>query len=211
MDNILNSQAESDVFSETQGRGKYPILNGSATAQSRKEIIESISRQCQLVEIQDFIEVTDNPNKSVAYINFSIDEANALVSIKGVVKNKKLRDATLQSFTDAIANKTITENIKINPRVKKEDFSMTITLLLASIDSIKLSNITLKNKQIIIKGLVRDKHREAETINTLKQLFADDFTLINELERVVPLDSEIQDIQLELMPLPKLSKPESFH
>jgi len=98
----------------------------------------------------------------------------------------------------------------INPKVKGTGNAIYITLLMSSLNNVKLTDITIEKGQLIIKRLVRDKLREQLTIALLQQLFEKDLTIINQLELVIINDTTIEKIEVDLVPLPKLEKPSSF-
>ena len=75
-----------------------------------------------------------------------------------------------------------------------------------SINAVQMANVSIMDIKLTIKGLVRDKLREKETIDKLNALFAEELTVVNQLELVVKHAPVIDEFQFEVAPLPKLEQ-----
>ena len=105
-----------------------------------------------------------------------------------------------------IIKEIVKHDIKTNRMVESSEFDIYVTLLMPSIQNVKLAQVDIKNKQLIIKGLVRDVSREQETIEQLTSLFAGDLIIVNQLELVVKHESVIEKFEFELTPLPEIEQ-----
>ncbi len=215
IEEILISQQISSIQATTKNRGQKPVLTGKLTQEVKFKLLNSINNRCHVIEIQDFIEVIEPPISIKASLNFKIDHVNNIIYISGLVMNQQQVDNILHSFTTAIKDNfpvsevdwTLSPNILIDENVQAVNFSIYITLLFTAIDTIKLTDITIENKQFILKGLIRDKIREKETLSKIRQLFDSEYQIINQLELVVQFKPDIQDIEFEPFSPPLFEKP----
>ncbi len=215
IDEIIISQQINSIQATIKNRGKKPILKGFLTQEKKNKIIDSINNQCQIAEIQDFIEIIEPSETIASSLNFKIDYVNNILYISGLVKSQQQIDNILDSFKTAIKDNfppsdldwTLSPDISVDANAQATDYAIYITLLFTVIDNIKLADITLENNQLILKGLVRDTVRENETLSGIRRLFDDEFTIDNQLELVVKFKPDIQGIEFEKLAPPKLANP----
>lgn len=212
---ILTTEKINSIEVSTKDRGKKPILKGSLEQSEKKLLLEKLIQQCNIEEIQDFIEI-DNPETLVhSSLNFQIDHVNHVINIAGIANNQKQIDDVLSSFETAIQNNmpiseipwTLSPDITIKDHASPINFSITITLLFSAIDNIKLTDISIEHNQLTLRGLVRDSDRKKETFNKIEQLLSDEFTIINELEIIIKHQPKLPSFQIEKLPPPIIEKP----
>ncbi|VAW36959.1 hypothetical protein MNBD_GAMMA01-1853 [hydrothermal vent metagenome] len=204
INNILLQTKIDSIQVDTANRGKSPVLTGLASQKNKDALLKTINQNCDILELHDLIKVKVAIKTVGTYLGFQIDNAHNIVTIEGLVSNQSERENILDSFTSAMTDMTIKHDIKIDARAKSTDYAMYITLLLASIANIQLADITIQNNELRLKGLVRDKTREQQTLNILQQLFQDDLKIINQLELVVKFKPDIEALKFENMPMPLL-------
>ena len=215
INNILTSEKFNDIEISTKDRGKKPILKGNLSQTQKESLFVKLYQYCNIEEIQDFIETTNTVKAVHASLNFQIDHVNNVINISGIANNQNQIDRVLSSFKTAIQNHmsiseipwTLSPDITINNHASSIDFSITTTLLFSAIGNIKLTDILIENKQITIRGLVRDIDRKNETNNLLEQLFSDEFTIIDELEIVIKHQPKLPSFQIEKLSPPHIEKP----
>jgi hypothetical protein len=210
INNILKNTNGHSLIIETKNRGNTPILKGKATLKDKNKIITLINKNCHSLEIQDFVETIKPLPINSPILNFEIDHFNRIISINSTVNNQLEANNIINSFNDALNDQvvpfTIKHDIKTNEQIKPSEFDLYITLLMPSISLVKMTNITIKDDRLIIKGLVRDKSREKETLEKLNTLFADEFIIINQLELVVKHAPVTEKYKFELAPMPTIDK-----
>jgi hypothetical protein len=207
INNILNNSKNHSLVIITKNRGNTPILKGKATLIEKNNIIELVKKKCRSIEIQDFVEIIKQIPINLPSINFKIDHVNNIIIINSLVNNQVDANNILDSFNNAFINQnipfTIKHDIQTNDKINPSEFDVYITLLIPSISAVRMTDITIKGNQIIVKGLVRDKLREKETIDMLTELFADELIIINQLELVI--QAPVMDkYKYELSPLPNI-------
>jgi|GEM_PF-1898407 len=209
---VLSQTGSQGIEIIAKDRGDKPILKGKLYLGEKEKLFVSIYKQCEVEEIQDFIEITSENTVFIESINIQIDYFNHLVNVKGTLKNQLAIDDLLESFNTAIRDNltesneewTLSPNIIISRKVESIDFSIYVTLLFTAIDNIRATDITIENNQLILNGLVRNKEKEIETMDKIYQLFADELTIVNQLELVIKNNIEIEKIEIEPLPLPSL-------
>lgn len=208
----LNSQQIVNIEATIKNRGQKPILSGKLTQEKKDTLLNAINNQCEVTEIQDFIEIIEPPVTIASSLNFKIDYVNNTINVSGLVNNQQQIDNILNSFKNAIKDNfppsdldwTLAHDISMDNNSQKFDFDIHITLLFTAIHNIKLADITLEKNQLILKGIVRDQIREKETLSKIKRLFDDKYTIINQLELVIKLKPDIPGIRFEKLPPPVL-------
>jgi Zn-dependent metalloprotease len=210
INNILMASNNHALIIETKNRGNTPILKGTASMKNKTNIIKLIREQCGPIEIQDFIEIINEVPSKLPFISFEIDNVNSIIIIDGMVNNTLEASTIIDSFNNAFIdqNKTFTikHDIKSNDAIKPAELDLSITLLMPSIKLIQMAKVSIKDNTLTLKGLVRDKLREKETIDILEALFADELFIINQLEPVVKHAPEIEKFKYKLAPLPKIDQ-----
>lgn len=203
----------------TKDRGKKPILKGNLNLSQKDILFEFLNQQCNIEEIQDFINISTPIKPIYSTLNFQIDHVNNVINISGIANNQNQIDNILSSFETAIQNNmpsnltnsetpwTLSPDITINNQANVIDFSIAITLLFSAIDNIKLTDISIKNNLLTLNGLVRDQVSKNETINKIEQLFSDEYTIVNQLETVLKLKPDMPAFQIEILAPPVVEKP----
>ncbi|MBL4772562.1 MAG: hypothetical protein JKX98_02840 [Alcanivoracaceae bacterium] len=203
---ILNKAEISSIQIETKNRGKSPILKGVTSKKKKDLVLKLLDSQCGVVEFQDFIEVKTKIEKVEAWLNFKIDNVNNIITVSGQVGSQTELHEILNSF--ATNDKSITHSLSINKQIPTIDFAIDVTLIMASIENIKLADISISSSEIILKGLVRDQIRENETISKLERIFFAEKTINNQLELVVKHTKNIEGLKFDFTPVPTLERPD---
>lgn len=188
---------------ENRGKSQIPLIKGFVSTQKDKlQLIKSLNDNCQISEFDDFIEISKDLSQQDTWINFSIDNVNNVITVSGEIN----RQTELQAVLDSLATteKNVVHSIHINKNVANHDFAQDITFLLTAIDNIQMADITIYPKEMVLKGLVRDKLRQRETINKVEALFADQLTINDQLETVAKNNAEYETPDIEFAPLPSL-------
>ncbi len=206
IDEILKNNASDNITVETKGRGKFPLLSGNTSKYNKDKIIKNINRLCQVNEIQDFINDLNIIKDNNSYIDFSIDSFNNIITIKGAFNNQEEFDQALKSFNDVLPNMQIQHDVKIDNEIKSADIALDMALLLPSIKSIRVAEISIKNGKLNLNGIIRDPVIEEKTLQLLHQLFDDKYTIINELQQVID-NTEKYEIEIEPPSIPKFKLP----
>jgi hypothetical protein len=196
--NILKKSAQISVDSNHN----TIVLSGSATTEDHQKILQLVEAQCQDLSIQNNIKIKSGLADS--WLNFKIDHVNSKITILGIVNNQGDIDSILSSFSGSLPDMSIEYEIDLNNNAEDKNFAVTIMLILSAIDDIKLVDINLQKKDLIIKGLVRDKLREQQALMKLNQIFDDELNIINQLELVINNKPDIDKLEFEKAPLPKL-------
>jgi hypothetical protein len=210
INDILASNQDHSLTIEIENRADSPLLKGQADEYIKYNIISLIQKKCGPIDIQDLVEDNQALLKKIPSLSFEMDNVNSIIVINGIVKTNKEADNIINSFNDAFNDSqqifTMKHDIKTNRMVESSEFDIYVTLLMPSIQNVKLAQVDIKNKQLIIKGLVRDVSREQETIEQLTSLFAGDLIIVNQLELVVKHESVIEKFEFELTPLPEIEQ-----
>jgi len=210
INNILASTQDHSLSIEIENRVDAPLLKGQADQNIKDNIIILIQKNCGPINLQDLVEDKQAILQTVPSLSFEMDNVNSIIVINGIVKTKKEIDNIINSFDTAFndlqQSYTMKHDIKADRMVESSEFDIFVTLLMPSIQNVQLAQVDIKNKQLIIKGLVRDKSREQETIEQLTSLFSDDLLIVNQLELVVKHESEFEKFEFELTPLPEIEQ-----
>lgn len=210
INNILKTFNNHSLIIETKNRGNTPILKGQASIKTKNDILELISQQCASLKVQDFVEPVKETLSKSPSLSFEIDNFNSVIIINGMVNNTLEANTIIDSFSNAFNDQNITftikHDIKSNDEIKPSEFDILITLLMPSINAVQIANVSIQENRLTLKGLVRDKLRETETIDKLKALFADEFIIINQLELVVKHEPVTEKFKYKLAPLPKIEE-----
>ncbi len=188
---------------EKPERNQMPLIKGSvSTKKDKNHIINSLKDKCNLSQFNDFIEISKDLAPQQTWINFSIDNVNEVITVSGEIN----RQSELQAILDSLATteKKVVHSMHINKKVSDHDFAGDITFLLTAIDNIQMADITIYTKEMVIKGLVRDKLRKQQTMHKIEALFTDQFTINNQLETVAKNTAEYEPLDIEFEPLPPL-------
>lgn len=207
IENILMKHEISNISVITNNRGKSPILTGASNKFTKNKVLNDINKSCQVHEIQDLIEKLNIPTNNNAFINFRIDAFNNVITIKGAFNNQKEFDDILKSFNDTFLTMSIQHDVGIDSKTNPTDFALDMTLLLPSIETIRVADISIKDDKLILNGIVRDQSTELQTLQTLHQLFDDKYSIVNELLQVTD-KSERNEIKIDPLPMPKLQLPQ---
>jgi len=202
--NILINTQTTEIQIDTKNRGMSPLLSGITTLSKKQTIKNRVIQLCRVNDIEDFIEIKTHPNRLQPFINFNIDDVNKIISIKGVVNNQVESEDILKSFKTAKSNMLIQHDISIDSKVPSKDFAIDITLLLSSIDAIRVADISFKNEKLILKGLVRDKYIKQSTLDKLHQLFDDAFIIDDKLQLVADNKIELNNLKYKPISMPIL-------
>jgi len=201
---------------DVSGRVDSPIISGKTSTKDKQAFKQLITEQCQIHSFEDLIVEENEFDLKIAHINFKLDGFNQVGTITGIVNSVNEQQETLANFTDAL-NKhygpwTIMHDIIVSKQVDNSEFSINISLVFAAISLIRVTDITLTNNQIIVKGLVRSKSDEQQSISQLQQIFQSDLEIVNQLEAVVKEAGEAEELEIELTPfeLPEIKPPKGF-
>ncbi|MBL4660740.1 MAG: hypothetical protein JKY19_10320 [Alcanivoracaceae bacterium] len=202
---ILDDAKIDAIDIDTKDRGSSPIIKGIVSKQHKAKVLSLLKGQCGITELQDFVEIKTITKVLHPWLNFKIDNVNNIITVSGQVHSQSELDDILTSF--ATNDKTVVHNLSVNELISASDYAIYSTLIMASADNIQLADITINKGEIILKGLVRDKIRERETLLKLQQIFTDEMTIINQLELVVKHRREIEGLKFDLAPMPILQPP----
>jgi len=203
---ILDDAKIDAIDIETKNRGTSPIIKGMVSKQNKNKALGLLKGQCGITELQDFVEIKTIPKTLQPWLNFKIDNVNNIITISGQLHSQSELEDTLASF--ATNDKTIVHSLSVDEHIPtNDDYAVYVTLIMASIENIQLADITINNGNITLKGLVRDKIRETETLLKLQQIFIDEMTITNQLELVVKHQREIEGLKFDLAPMPTLEPP----
>lgn len=202
---ILKDNTSENITVETKGRGKFPILTGHSNPFKKNKIIKNINKSCDVIEIEDFISDFKHINNH-PFINFSIDAFNNIITIKGAFNNQQEFQQVLKIFNDAMPKMQIQHDVKINEQIKSTDIALDMALLLPSIKSIRVAEISINEGILRLNGIIRDPITEERTLQILHQLFDDKYNIINELQQVND-QKEPDKIDIEPPSIPKIEIP----
>ena len=200
---ILNKAKIDTIEVETKNRGTSPIIKGMISKQDKNKALRLLKGQCGITELQDFVEIKTTTKALRPWLNFKIDNVNNIITVAGQVHSQSELDDVLASFVTN-DNKTIVHSLSVDEHIPASDYAIYITLIMVSIENIQLADISINNGNITLKGLVRDKIREKETLSKLQQIFIDEMAIINQLELVVKQRREIEGLKFDLAPMPTL-------
>jgi hypothetical protein len=190
-----------DINIEQSENAESPLITGKTTLKQKKQLVRQMSDVCGIQSFEDFIEVQSEANDKIASINFKLDSVNNIATITGQVNSGFEHKRILSSFTDAVNQHygpwEIQHKILISKNVKKNEFAIDITLVFSAISQVKLTDITVTNKKLTIKGLVRNNNIEKQTIKKLEQIFEGELNIINQLKPVIIEKSDIENIKFE--------------
>ena len=190
---------------DTADRINSPIISGKTSTKLKKQFLKLIAGECKVQSFVDLIVENNDYDIKISSINFKLDGFNKIGTITGMVNSAFEQKDILSSFTTAV-NKhygpwTIKHEILIYKQVKKNEFSIDISLVFSALSQVKLTDITFINNQLIIKGLVRNSTIEHQTISLLYQIFQDELEIINQLEAVIKQDNDIEGLEIEFEPI----------
>lgn len=191
----------------TKDRGSKPILQGELSPSMKKIFIDSVSKNCAVSEIQDFIREKNPEVEFEADLNIQVDTFNKVVTVRGDVHDEEERDEIIKNLSTAAAGYSIAHLITIDDRVQNSDFPVNVSLLFSAIGEIKYADITLARDKIVVKGLIRDEIRENEAIEKLNELFADELQIVDQLELGIENNIEVNNLKFEKSEIPKLETP----
>lgn len=210
INSILDSSKDHSLYIETKNRGDSPLLKGKAQKKNKEAIINLIQQKCGALNLQDLVDDDSHTQINTPSLSFEMDNVNYIIEINGLVKSKKEADNIIVSFDNAFNDKqqtyTIKHDIRSDRAIAKSELDVFVTLLIPSITNVQLAQISIKNNQLIINGLVRDSTREQQTIDQLTALFAEDLQIINQLELVVKHEPIIEEFKFKLTPLPTIEE-----
>ena len=202
---ILDDAKFNAIDIETKNRGNSPIIKGIVSKQDKGKALSLLKGQCGITELQDFVEIKAITKVLQPWLNFKIDNVNNIITVSGQVHSQSELDDILASF--ATNDKTIVHSLSFAQHIPANDYAVYVILIMASIENIQLADITINNGNVTLKGLVRDKIREKETLSKLQQIFIDEMKIINQLELVVKHRREIEGLKFDIVPLPALKPP----
>lgn len=202
---VLTTLKIENIKVDATHRIHSPILSGKITTKQKKQLVKLIANQCKVKSFEDLIVENNDYDIKISTINFKLDGVNNIGTITGMVNSAIEQQEIISSFTTAV-NKhygswTIEHEILIYKQVNKSEFSIDISLVFSAISLVRLIDITFINNQLIIKGLVRNKHKKDMTISQLQQIFQGDLEIINQLEQVTVEDTKIEGLEIEISPI----------
>ena len=203
VDAILNQNEIYTVLAEKNN--DLLKLSGSLSEQEKEHLIKLINSSCQIEKFYDEITTYKAKHPTIAWINFSVDNVNQLVEIHGVVSSQlEIRHVT-EIIKNSYPQKKIINDLSTNYGLGKSDFAENISLILATVGSIQLLDISLKNNELIIKGLARDSYRANQTMHKLHALFDGELKITNQLDAVIKPEIEVESFDFKIPP-PELEK-----
>lgn len=217
IDNVLEQLQIDGIQLDNKNHGTLHVFKGSTNKKNKTTFIKHIKKQCQMTEFKDAIKVVTIKVLTYPSLNFQVDHFNQIVSVNGLVKTKIEHDNILSNFTNAYSNKykdsdwQVAHDIKIDRYIESTDFDIYIALLLPSITEIKLTDITIENKKLMLVGLIRNKATENTVIAKLTSLFEEDLQIINQLELITRDNPKIESLRMEFSPMPKLEEFKSIN
>ena len=207
---ILTSSTGHSLYIETKNRGNTPLLKGKADKKNKELIKNLIEKKCGPINLQDLAEESLYLPITTPSLSFEIDTVNNIIVINGSVNSKTEVSNIINSFNNALNDTqqafTLKHDFKTDRAIRSSEYDIFVTLIIPSINNVQLAQISINNDQLTIKGLVRDKNREQETINQLTALFAEDLQIINQLELVVKHEPIIEKFKFEITPLPTIEE-----
>jgi hypothetical protein len=206
INNLLIAKHIDGIEVDYYNRGTSPVLQGTITADKKQLLLQTLNNQCGISEFQDFINIIEDKHLTKTWLNFSIDNINNIITLLGTVATQNQLDDILEGFANSLPELSIAHDVSVDESISNNDFAMTITLVLATLTDVQMADITLGNGEIIIKGLVRDRIQEKLLMDKLQSMFSGEKKIINQLEQVVENDSDRQELEFKLAPLPQLQQ-----
>jgi hypothetical protein len=193
---LLNKAGLTQLSINTKDRYKSPVLSGPATKNTHKKAIKLLENKCEIEQLNDLVNIIKDPNEKLAKIEFETDEFNKTISIKGQLTHQEEVTEILQLLKINYPDYIILENLVADETIESSDIVINLTLALSQIEEIELTEITLTNLSITLKGLVRDKETKKQVLQNFNDLFNTDLIIVDQLEEVLKRKIEEQ-IKLE--------------
>ncbi len=183
------------------------IIKGQTSSSTRDKIQDLSFSQCGNNEVITELSLNDNTLKHTAWLQFEIDEFNELISITGKLKKQNQVKEVLEIFSDSFPNKTLAHDIEIDVLINPNSpLTNHLSYLLPSINTIKMARIKLTDTALRLEGLVRDTNRENLLLSHLKQLFTNEVSIENHLEKVIKDNNNIKPLEFSLPEIPSIEK-----
>lgn len=212
VENILTTVKPNTIKIDASGRLDSPIISGTTSINNKKKFVHLINTLCNIQSFEDMIVGANDASINVSNINFTLDGYNQTGTITGLVNNAIEKEEILSNFTEAVNENygpwTIQHQIITSKLVKDSDFAIDLTLVFQGISLIRSTDITFINKQIIVKGFVRNNSQLEQTLMQLNQIFQEDLEIIHQLVAVTKEENEIEKIEIELDPIELPDLPE---
>jgi hypothetical protein len=183
------------------------IIKGQTSASTKDKIQNLSFSQCGNNEVITEISLNDNALKHTAWLQFEIDEFNKLIAITGKLKKQNQVKEVLEIFSDNFPNETLAHDIEIDVLITPNSPLIShISYLLPSISPIKMARIKLTDTTLKLEGLIRDTKRENLLLSKLKQLFINEVSIENQLEKVIKENNNIKSLEFSLPEIPPIEQ-----
>ena len=183
------------------------VIQGQTSTATKDKIQDLSFLQCSRNKVITELSLNDRPLKHTAWLQFEVDEFNELISITGKLKKQIQVKEVLAIFLDNFPNKTLAHDIEIDVLIKPTSPLIShLSYLLPSIGPIKVARIKLTDTTLKLEGLVRDTNRENQLMSQLKQLFTNEVSIENQLEKVIKDNNNIKPLEFSLPEIPSIEK-----
>ncbi len=150
-------------------------------------------------EISEHISAIDT-----AWVHINIDNFNEIITITGVVGNQNELDDIISNIVNSYHQLNLQHDISIDDSLSSRDFAINIAVVTATIQAVQQAEVIYNKKEIIIKGLVRNKTIESKIVSQLREAFNNQIKISNQLIQVIEDNNEIPLLEIPLAKMPEL-------